>query len=181
MALYKYLYYYCYLCLQHLWPEHQLVDLQPVRWLGGDWLLRARPAVGVGVAEWVVRPQAAGTLQQHVVSHLLTRWPVRRHRQRRQQGQWDGVKVRALCRIKLLPVTHVLVDTWLLTVKPVYKLSDVPDDLKWATNTHGTIYTHFQGITNNIYGFGRPFSLLLHFLPIHPPPVHPYFFCSFVF
>ena len=29
---------------------------------------------------------------------------------------------RALCRTKLLPVTHVLVDTWMLTVKPVYKL-----------------------------------------------------------
>ena len=45
----------------------------------------------------------------------------------------------------------------MLTVKLVYKLSNVPDDLKWATNTHDTIYTHFQGITNNIYGFGRPF------------------------
>ena len=32
------------------------------------------------------------------------------------------------------------------TVKPVYKFLNVPDDL-----------THFQGITNNIYGFGRPF------------------------
>ena len=28
---------------------------------------------------------------------------------------------RALCRIKLLPVTHVLVDTWMLTVKLVYE------------------------------------------------------------
>ena len=45
----------------------------------------------------------------------------------------------------------------MLTIKLVYKLSDVPDDLKWATNTYDTIYTHFQGITNNIYGFGRPF------------------------
>ena len=42
----------------------------------------------------------------------------------------------------------------MLTVKPVYKLENVSDDLKWATNTHDTIYTHFQGITNNIYGFG---------------------------
>ena len=40
---------------------------------------------------------------------------------------------RALCRI-----THVLVDTWMLTVKLVYKVSNVPDDLKWATNTHMT-------------------------------------------
>ena len=35
-------------------------------------------------------------------------------------------------------------------------------------HTCDTIYTHFQGITNNIYGFGRPF-LLLHFLPVHHP------------
>ena len=39
---------------------------------------------------------------------------------------------------KLLPVTHVLVDTWMFTVKLVYKLSNVPDDLKGATNTHMT-------------------------------------------
>ena len=53
--------------------------------------------------------------------------------------------LRALCRINLLPVTYVLVDTWMLTVKLVYELSDVPDDLKWATNTHMTpFYTHFQ-------------------------------------
>ena len=46
----------------------------------------------------------------------------------------------------------------MLTVKLVYKLSDVPDDLiQWTTDTtYDTIYTHFQGhITNNIYGFGR--------------------------
>ena len=48
---------------------------------------------------------------------------------------------RALCRIKLLPVTHVLVDTWMLTVKLVDELSSVPDDLKWATNTHMTPFT----------------------------------------
>ena len=51
------------------------------------------------------------------------------------------VGIRALCRIKLLPVTHVLVDTWMLTVKLVYELSDVPDDLKWTTNTHMTPFT----------------------------------------
>ena len=83
-----------------------------------------------------------------------------------------------LCRIKLLPVTHVLVDTWMLTVKLDYKLSNVSDDLKWATNTRDTIYTHFQGITNNIYGFGRPF--FLHFFT-RPPiflPVHIRFYPS---
>ena len=46
----------------------------------------------------------------------------------------------------------------MLSVKLVYKLSNMPDDLKWATNTHMTPFgTHFQGITNNIYGFGGPF------------------------
>ena len=48
---------------------------------------------------------------------------------------------RALCRIKLLPVTHVLVDTWMLTIKPVYKLLNVSDDLKWNTNTHVTPFS----------------------------------------
>ena len=71
----------------------------------------------------------------------------------------------------------------MLTAKPVYKLSSVPDDLKWDTNTHMTpfilTYTHFQGVTDNIYGFGRPFFLLLHFLPL-PSPVHPYF-CPSIF
>ena len=39
----------------------------------------------------------------------------------------------------------------MLTVKPVYKLLNVSDDLKWTTNTYVTpIFTHFQGITNNI-------------------------------
>ena len=40
--------------------------------------------------------------------------------------------------IKVLPVTYVLVDTWMLTVEPVYKLLNVFDDLKWTTNTHVT-------------------------------------------
>ena len=51
------------------------------------------------------------------------------------------VFIRALCRIQLLPDTPVLVDTWMLTVKPVYKLSNVPDDLKWTTDTHVTPFT----------------------------------------
>ena len=52
-----------------------------------------------------------------------------------------GPPRRALCRIKLLPVTHVLVDTWILIVKPVYKLLNVSDDLKWTTNTHVTPFS----------------------------------------
>ena len=82
---------------------------------------------------------------------------------------------RALCMIKLLPVTHVLVDTWMLTVKPVYKLLNVSDDLKWTTNTNttkcDTIFTHFQGITT--------ISMVLENLFFTRPP---YFYPSiFVF
>ena len=55
--------------------------------------------------------------------------------------QLAGKYTRALYRIKLLPVTQVLVDTWMLTVNPVYKLSNVPNDLKWAANTYMTPFT----------------------------------------
>ena len=42
-------------------------------------------------------------------------------------------------------ITHVLVDTWMLTLKCL------PDmDYK---HTCDTLFTHFQGITNNIYVF----------------------------
>ena len=87
---------------------------------------------------------------------------------------------RALCRIKLLPVTHVLVDTWMLTVNAVYKLSNVSDDLKWTTNTRDTIFTHLQGIINNIYGFGRPCFYFppsfFYLLTTHPPYFYPSIF-----
>ena len=62
----------------------------------------------------------------------------------------------------------------MLTVKLDYKLSDVPDDLKWATNTHMTPFTlNFYDITHDIYGFGKPFfgpSFFARppiFLPVH--------------
>ena len=80
-------------------------------------------------------------------------------------------RTRALCRIKLLSVTHVLVDTWMLTVKPVYKLLNVSDDLKWTTNTRDTIFTHFQGITNNFYGFGRAILLFFFYPSTHIPSI----------
>ena len=76
--------------------------------------------------------------------------------------------------IKLLPVARTrLVGIWMLTVKPVYKLLNVSDDLKWKKfkHTRDTIFTHFQGITNNIYGLGR-FFLLLHFFT-RPPIILP--------
>ena len=46
----------------------------------------------------------------------------------------------------------------MLTVKPVYKLLNVSDDLKWTTNTCDAIYTHFSGITDKIYGFKGLFA-----------------------
>ena len=52
-----------------------------------------------------------------------------------------NITIEGLCRTKLLPITHVLVDTWMLTVKSVYKLLSVSDDLKWTTNTHVTPFT----------------------------------------
>ena len=74
---------------------------------------------------------------------------------------------------------------WMLTVKLVYKLSNVPDDLKWA-KTHVTPFTltFKEGITNDIYGFGRFFcSSTTHppiFLLVHPflLPVHVRFYPS---
>ena len=39
-------------------------------------------------------------------------------------------------------------------------------------HTCDTIYTHFQGITNNIYGFGRPFFWLLNFFARPQPVLH---------
>ena len=67
---------------------------------------------------------------------------------------------------------------WMLTVKPVYKLLNVSDHLKWTTNTHVTVFTHFQGTTNNIYGFGRPFLRLHFFYPstTRPPYLYPSIF-----
>ena len=73
--------------------------------------------------------------------------------------------------------SHVLVDTWMLTVKLIYKLSNCAwwPEMGYK-HTFDTIYTHFQGITYNIYGFGRP----SFFYPSTTCP--PYFYPSiFVF
>ena len=56
----------------------------------------------------------------------------------------------------------------MLTVKLLYKLSNVPDDLNLDyKHTRDTIYTHFQGTTNNTYGFGNTFLAPSFFLPVH--------------
>ena len=39
-------------------------------------------------------------------------------------------------------------------------------------HTCDTIYAHFQGITNNIYGFGIPFYFWFIFLPVHHWSTH---------
>ena len=56
----------------------------------------------------------------------------------------------------------------MLTVNPVYKLLNVSDDLKWTTNTHDTIFTHFQGITNTISMVLEELFLLIQVF-IRPP------------
>ena len=69
----------------------------------------------------------------------------------------------------------------MLTVKPVYKLSNVLDDLKWATNTHMTPFTVTFKAELTISMVLEDLFLLLHFF-IFPPPVHPYFYPSiFIF
>ena len=74
--------------------------------------------------------------------------------------------------LDLLPVTHVFVDTWMLTIKPVYKLLK---DLKWTTNTHVTQFSLTFKSSKNIYGFRRLFAPSFFFRP-------PYFYPSiFVF
>jgi len=59
----------------------------------------------------------------------------------------------------------------MLTVKLVYKLSNVPDELKWAKNTHMTPFTltFKEGITNDIYRFGRLFCF---FYSVHNLSTH---------
>ena len=86
--------------------------------------------------------------REHSAVHLSgtsARWLYRvglggEYRTQRGEG-WHPPACRALCRITLLPVTHVLVDTWMLTVKPVYKLLNVSDDLKWTTHKHVTPFS----------------------------------------
>ena len=79
---------------------------------------------------------------------------------------------RALCRTKLLPVTHVLVDTWMLIVKPVYKLLNVPDDLKWTTNTHVTPFTLISKAKLTIFIVFEDLFLSFLYLSVTCPPIY---------
>ena len=67
-------------------------------------------------------------------------------------------------RITLLPVTHVLVDTWMLTVKPVYKLLNVSDDLKWTSNTDVTPVSLIFKASLTISKVLEDLFLLLHLI-----------------
>ena len=68
----------------------------------------------------------------------------------------------------------------MLTVKLVYKLSNVPDDLKWATNTHVTPFTlSFKAyLTTSMVLEGL--FLLLNFVTRSPKflPIHINFYTS---
>ena len=66
-------------------------------------------AVGMLSSMGFTRDQAIKALKATVLSLV-------------SKGRPPVLAVRALCRIKLLPVTHVLVDMWMLTAKPVHKL-----------------------------------------------------------
>ena len=59
----------------------------------------------------------------------------------------------------------------MLTIKPVYKLKNVSDDLKWTTNTHlsdATPFTLISKASLTIYTVWENLFLLLHFfLQVH--------------
>ena len=80
---------------------------------------------------------------------------------------------RALCRMKLLPVTHVLVDIWMLTVKPVHKLKMYVFDLeKDYKHTCDTIYMLTFKASLTISMVLEDLFLLLHFLSVYHPSTH---------
>ena len=56
----------------------------------------------------------------------------------------------------------------MLTVKPVYKLKNVSDDLKWTTNIHMTPFKLASKAYLAISMVLEDLFLLLHFLPVHP-------------
>ena len=64
----------------------------------------------------------------------------------------------------------------MLTVKLVYKLSTVPDDLKWATNAHMTPFTLTFKAQLTISMVLEDFFLLLHFYTRPPISTRPYSF-----
>ena len=78
---------------------------------------------------------------------------------------------RTLCRTKLLPVTHVLVDTRMSTVKPVYKL-------KMCLMTWNGLQTHMWHHLHSLLRHSWQYLVLedlfcsFIFLPVHHPSTH---------
>ena len=68
----------------------------------------------------------------------------------------------------------------MLTVKPVYKLLNVSDDLKWTTNTHVTQFSLTYKALLTISMVLEDLFCLLHFFtrpqPVHHISTHPYSF-----
>ena len=64
----------------------------------------------------------------------------------------------------------MLVETWILTVKPVYTLQNVSDDLKWTTNRHVTPFTLISKAKLTISMVLENLCFLVDFLPVHHPP-----------
>ena len=66
----------------------------------------------------------------------------------------------------------------MLTVKPVYKLLNVSDDLKWTTNTHVTPFSLTFKAKLTISMVLEDLFLLLLFLLVHNPSTIflPYFY-----
>ena len=98
---------------------------------------------------------------------------------------WDDVSPSALgwCQSSLQPrlyagpnycQSHVLVDTWMLTVKPVYKL-------KMCLLTWNRLQTHtWHHLHLLLRNFGRPFFVFALSVCLPVQAVHPYFYPSTV-
>ena len=69
--------------------------------------LAARSARRLGVAERVLRPQAAGTLQHNELRLLLARWHVCCHRWRRRKGSMLHIFVYTSSEVKIKISTRV--------------------------------------------------------------------------
>ena len=95
-------------------------------WLASSWMAGATFTDLNSSGLWNIS-QGLQTKYIIMVTHRIYRQSTRSHPGSTDtQGHPQGVMtvmtqvpVRALCRIKLLPVTHVLVDTWMLTVNPL--------------------------------------------------------------
>ena len=111
--------------------------------------------LGKNFVFWIWLLLLWGRYCRWLVRSQKTAWlPLMRNDHCSHQVLWTSSH-RDLCRTKLLPVTHVLVDTWMLTLKPVYKHKNV--DYKYTCDTI-TLLRHNWHLQ----------VFLLHFFPVHP-------------